>query len=667
MRRDIYMKVLDNFLTSGHRFGVSEKDLQYKYFLLNTIIGITVLMITGITYGLFWNQRPVLLAANTFYIIAGLFSLYVLRKNREAQPYISMLMIGVSLLVLFVDILHYPTEYMRISWFIVIVAFSFFLDGKKTGYLVTLTSIVLITILYFLPDVALDLHAFVVAVGLIVLIMILIEMYERRESAIKQDLYNVNKYLEERIQEEIGKRLHIYQESNEKLQLSAEELREQKDAYKKLAYYDVLTTLPNRTLFYDHVEQSIRRSRRHGYAMAVLFMDLDNFKEINDSLGHEAGDKVLQVVADRLQKQLRQSDLLARFGGDEFVLLLENTPEISSITTIGKKLLQAIAKSIVLDEREIHLTASVGVAIYPDDASSVQELLRNADSAMYSAKNSGFGLIHFYKKEMTEKTFEKLMTETYIRRGMENGEFELYYQPQIDTERNTLVGFEALVRWNHPQKGLLTPGSFIPVAEESILIVRLGEMILFEVAEQMKHWQKRGIPPDFISVNVSTRQLRHQNFVKTLKKTLKKAGRHADWLELEITESYTLDNPKQAQKLLETIKKMGVLLSIDDFGTGYSSLSYLKNLPVDKLKIDQSFIRDISHDKEDKALVRAIVSMANGLDIGVVAEGVETREQQEILEAIGCQVMQGYYFARPMSAAEAEKLLVSHHTGGKDG
>jgi diguanylate cyclase (GGDEF)-like protein len=425
-----------------------------------------------------------------------------------------------------------------------------------------------------------------------------------------------------------------------------------------LAHYDSLTKLPNRVLFYDRLKLAIKRSKRSHGKLAVLFMDLDNFKEINDSLGHHAGDIALRELASRLEKHIRNSDTLARFGGDEFILLMEGFESPSAIAATAQKLARVISRPIVIKGRELYLTVSTGVAIFPDDGTETQELLKCADSAMYSAKKSGYNMVHYYKKEMTEKSLEKLTMETEIRRGMDTDEFELYYQPQINTKTNHIVGLEALVRWNHPEKGFLSPDLFIPIAEESTLIIHLGELILNKAAEQMKIWNNKGIDPGFVSVNVSVAQLRYKDFIQTIKRILDKVSERKTWLELEITESFTIENPKQAIQLLNEIREMGVGLAIDDFGTGYSSLSYLKNLPVNKLKIDRAFIKDIPENKGDKALVRAIVAMTKGLNICVIAEGVETERQEEFLKGIYCSTMQGYLFAKPMSVENIEEFLI---------
>jgi diguanylate cyclase (GGDEF)-like protein len=661
------MNILNSFLTSGHEFSDEEYEVKYKFILLNSILAITLLLVSFLTAFIFENPRPMLTAVNTFYVIVGLILLVLLRRGKQYQKIGAFLLVITGMIVVFIDIVLYPTEYMRLIWFLIITAFAFFLEGRISGYITAVLSIVSIIVLYAFSKVDVSAYAFFLSIGFILLIVFLIDLYERRDERVKHKLYLANQHLEDKVQKEIAKRLDIYKTSNEQLQHAAEELEKQKDAYKALAHYDTLTKLPNRILFYDRLKHAINRSQRNGAKIAVLFMDLDNFKEINDSLGHQSGDIVLRELGMRLTKYIRGSDTLARFGGDEFILLMEDFENDTAISSTAQKITKIISKTLTLKGRELYLTVSIGVAIYPDDGTGAQELLKCADSAMYSAKKEGFNLVHFYKKEMTEKSLEKLTMDTYIRRGIDNDEYELYYQPQVDVSTHEIIGVEALIRWHHPQKGLVLPGDFIPIAEESALILRLGEMVLKKAAEQMARWHQKGIDPQFISVNVSAMQLRRHDIVEIIQKIVDDTCVRHDWLELEITESFTLENPKKAILLLEKIRSLGIRLSIDDFGTGYSSLSYLKNLPVDKLKIDKSFVQDIPGNRADEALVSAIVAMAKGLGINVVAEGVETEKQKDFLSLIGCNTIQGYYFAKPMPPNAIEKMLIQNQQRRKNG
>ena len=352
---------------------------------------------------------------------------------------------------------------------------------------------------------------------------------------------------------------------------------------------------------------------------------------------------------------MRQSDTLARLGGDEFTLLLEDLHDVSDVGNIAKNLIDVISETIYIVNHELYVSVSIGISMYPDDGTDMDALLKYADAAMYSAKKEGPNLSHFYKKEMTAKSLERLRLETSMRQALDNDEFVLHYQPVISSRENKLIGVEALVRWQHPQEGLLFPAHFIDVAESSSLIVPLGEKVLRKAAKQLELWHEKGFDPEFMSVNLSVKQLHHQSLIPLISDVLKSIRFRTSWLELEITESYTMQKPKEAIKLLKQIRRLGVKFSIDDFGTGYSSLAYLKKLPVNKLKIDRSFIKDIPRNKGDKALVSAIVSMSKSMHLDVVAEGVENKEQKDFLESIGCDKIQGYYFAKPMPANEIEK------------
>ncbi len=473
-------------------------------------------------------------------------------------------------------------------------------------------------------------------------------LYEIRQEDVAKRLHAINMNLELRVRVETEKRMNIYEKS-------ARELEKQKNSYRRLAFYDTLTGLPNRVLFSDRLKHSIDINKRNKRKVAVMFLDLDDFKEINDSLGHHVGDEILKIIAKRLEAKIRKSDTLARLGGDEFTLLLEEIVDPSKIGEISQSLVEAVSKPIDIKSHRLHVSVSVGISIYPDDGTSAEDLLKYADTAMYSAKKEGSNLSHFYKKEMTEKSLERLTLETSIRRGLENNEFVVYYQPIMSSSRNNLIGLEALVRWQHPQRGLLTPAHFIEVAESSTLIVQLGEYVLRSVAKQFSLWHSQGFHPGFLAVNLSVKQLRHHTLLPLLFEILESISFCTSWLELEITEGYTMQKPEEAIKLLKQIRKLGIRLSIDDFGTGYSSLSYLKKLPVNKLKIDRSFIKDIPRHKGDMVLVSAIVAMSKSMHLEVVAEGVETQEQRDFLDSVGCDKLQGYYFSKPMSVDGVEK------------
>jgi len=428
-----------------------------------------------------------------------------------------------------------------------------------------------------------------------------------------------------------------------------------------MAHYDALTGLPNRLLLKDRLQQALARAERQKSFVAVLFIDLDRFKYINDSLGHTAGDLLLCQVAQRLNRNLRSEDTISRLGGDEFVIVIshyDNIQESLSVTTtIAKKIIADLSTPFDINDREIYSTASIGIACYPTDGQTTNELIKNADSAMYHAKSIGKNNYQFYSKILNAAALERLDMENSLRHALGRCEFELYYQPKIDARSRQICGAEALLRWNHPQKGRVSPAQFIPLCEEIGLIISIGEWVIHTACMQAKSWQDQGFPALRIAVNLSPLQFRQTNLVKQVKDALDAIGLSSSKLELEITESAAMEDIDKAIATMGILKGMGLHLSIDDFGTGYSSLSYLKRFPIHALKIDQSFIRNLNTSFEDAAIVKSIITLAHSLKLSVVAEGVETREQFDYLYNHECDEIQGYLFSPPVSADEFTKLL----------
>ena len=426
------------------------------------------------------------------------------------------------------------------------------------------------------------------------------------------------------------------------------------------ATYDALTQLPNRVLLEDRINQSIRQSKRGQKIMAVLFFDLDRFKFVNDSLGHNIGDSLLQAVARRLENSIRESDSLARWGGDEFVIVMNNLKSQRDALPVIHRCQKALSEVFRIDNNEIGISSSVGVSFYPTDGTTLTTLLKNADSAMYHAKQEGANFYSFYLPHMNERAVEKLELERDLRYALENNEFILHYQPLLDIGTNNIVGVEALIRWMHPKKGLIPPLDFIELAEETGLIVDIGEWVLRTACVQNKAWQDAGLPKICMAVNLASQQFRHKDVVRNVARILKETGLESQYLELELTEGSIMGNTEFYLRAMAELKALGLNLVIDDFGTGYSSLSYLKKFPVSKLKIDKSFVRDLTPDSDDGAIVMAIIAMAQKLKLTVLAEGVETKEQLEFLKAHQCNYAQGYFFSRPVPAQECEKLLKLH-------
>ena len=425
-----------------------------------------------------------------------------------------------------------------------------------------------------------------------------------------------------------------------------------------VAKHDALTQLPNRIMFHDRLELAVARAKRNGRRLAVMFIDMDRFKVINDTLGHEAGDTLLHEVAKRLTGTLRTSDTVARLGGDEFVVLIEELSDPVYLGAIAQKLLDTFAASFLLSGQEYHITASIGISTYPDDSDDIQTLLKNADIAMYRAKEQGRNAFQFYSAQMNVHSIERLTLESSLRRALERNELVLHYQPRIGIRSGRITGVEALARWQHPELGLVPPGKFIPLAEETGLIVPIGEWALRAACAQHRAWEQEGLGHLRVAVNLSPRQFLQGDLVKSVARILAETGCNAKSLELEITEGMVMRNPESVVTLLQQLKDMGIHVAIDDFGTGYSSLAYLKSFPINILKIDRSFIMDIPGDAGDVAITMAVISMAHNLGMKVTAEGVETREQFEFLRKQGCDEIQGYYFSKPLPVEQVTALLL---------
>jgi len=435
-----------------------------------------------------------------------------------------------------------------------------------------------------------------------------------------------------------------------------------------LAYHDSLTALPNNRLFIDRLQHAISQADRKGKMLAVMFLDLDRFKLINDTMGHSAGDELLKVTSQRLIEAVRKNDSVAinssdlsasvaRLGGDEFTILLEDVESIQAVAHIAERVIDNVSLPMMLERQEVHISTSIGIAMFPVDGKKADEILQHADTAMYHAKAQGRNNFQFYTESMNKSSVELLALENNLHKAIEQEELCLYYQPQVSTMTGQLVGMEALIRWNHPENGFISPGVFIPVAEETGMINRIGKWVIKEACEQGVRWMKAGYKLHKISVNLSARQLKDENLPNLIEDTMKATGMPANMLGIELTESAIIIDPDVALIRLQRIKELGVSLSLDDFGTGYSSLSYLKRFPIDTLKIDQAFVRDVKIDHEDAALVKAIIAMAHGLGMDVIAEGVEVQEQLEFLGANGCDSIQGFLFSRPLPAAEMELML----------
>ncbi len=439
-----------------------------------------------------------------------------------------------------------------------------------------------------------------------------------------------------------------------------EEIEERQEAEERaafLAYHDVLTGLPNRELARDRLSQALADAKRHNKQVALVLLDLDHFKNINDTLGHAVGDQLLRAVADMLLNTLRQSDTVSRPGGDEFLMVLKDLPDADAATPVVTKVMEELGKPISVNGQDLSISASMGIAMAPNDGEDFDTLLQRADTALYRSKDEGRNTYRFFDDRMNAEAVERLTMRNGLRRALELGQFVLHYQPQVDLATGRVFGVEALIRWQHPEWGLVPPGKFIPVAEDSGLIVPIGDWVIEDACRQAVAWSRKGLPPLTVAVNLSALQFKRGEVESVVSQALATSGLPPAQLELELTESVLISDVESVETRLKGLKALGVKLAIDDFGTGYSSLSYLKRLSVDKLKIDQSFVRDLERHPEDVAIVRAIIQMAKGLGLSTIAEGVETLAMMQQLRVLGCLEGQGYWFAKPMPAAVFEDWL----------
>ena len=423
------------------------------------------------------------------------------------------------------------------------------------------------------------------------------------------------------------------------------------------AYHDSLTGLPNKSKFSEQLRESINRSVRSGQQFALMFVDLDRFKIINDSMGHDAGDQLIRIAGERLSSLTREKDILFRWGGDEFTIILENIDNLDDVSTIAERIIKGMSSPISIAKQELVITTSTGIAVYPNDSDSAEALIKNADAAMYHAKGSGRNRYEFYTPEMNARAKERLELESGLQKALQNEEFILHYQPKYGASTQKLVGVEALLRWQHPSYGLVMPDRFIPALEENGLINAVGEWVLRTACAQNKMWQEQGFAPVTVSVNISAVQFRSPQLIDSVARVLDETQLESRYLELELTESMFISNTEAAINTMYRLKDLGVSLSIDDFGSGYSSLSYLKRFPVDYLKIDRSFIKDIENSNKDAAITNAITVLAHSLNMKIVAEGVESQGQLDYLKSQGCQELQGFLFSRPVPAQEISELL----------
>lgn len=475
----------------------------------------------------------------------------------------------------------------------------------------------------------------------------------QKELAQKKLLHN-----QELLEEKVAQRTKELSNINDTLVDEINERRRIESNLKHIAHHDALTNLPNRLLLDARLNHAIERAKRSELQVAIIFIDLDHFKTINDSLGHDVGDQLLISISNRLLHCVREDDTVARLGGDEFIIIIEQVQDIGNLDSLLKKIMKVTSQTVSINNHELSTSASIGVSIFPDDGKNAEQLMRNADAAMYHVKENGRHKYHFYTRDLTAAAYDRVILETDLKRAIVNEQIIVYYQPQVLLETKKIIGVEALVRWNHPDLGILPPKQFLHIAEKAGLMNDIGEMVLTTACEQMVKWKQQGLPIETIAVNIAGDQIHHSDLVETVKSILLKTKCQTEWLELEITEDFIIKKTKKAISTLQKLRDLGLSLAIDDFGTGYSSLSYLKKLPINKLKIDRSFVSDISHDKEDATLVQAIIAMGKSLSLRLIAEGVEHHSHETFLSEHGCEYAQGYLYSKPVPAEEIVEMLI---------
>ncbi len=473
----------------------------------------------------------------------------------------------------------------------------------------------------------------------------------------EQQLYEELREAHDELENKVLQRTAALNLANANLQEEIRKREEIQDKITHLAYHDYLTDLPNRLLFAELLGHAMTMSNRLGKVLAVLYLDLDGFKNINDTMGHYAGDRLLKEVSDRLVNRVRSSDTIARLGGDEFIIMIENLSDVDGISVLAHKILKAFEEPFLLQNQACHVTPSIGIAVYPTDGEDADTLIKNADIAMYQAKEKGKNQFAFCTSNMKAHVVENMRLSNYLYRAIEKNELEVYYQPQVNCQTREIIGVEALLRWHHPSEGMISPGVFIPIAEQTGLISSIGEWVLRQACAQNRTWQKAGLPRLRVAVNVSVKQLHYASFVKTVDSILLETGMNPECLEIEITESAIMKDHHSVSAVLSALKQMGVKIAIDDFGTEYSSLNYIKTMPVDRIKIAMPFIHGIGVSDKDEAIVKAIIVLTQSLNLNVIAEGVETHDQLKFLNQWMCSEIQGYIYYRPMPAAEMERLL----------
>lgn len=635
------MMFFNNLLTSGHTFKENEHELKTKYILLNSMLVMMTLLLPLLSVLRFFTNYPIQSMINISGALLAGVAMYGFRKlGKGNYKFLAYVMFIIFSALLVYAYYNNPLMFNINAWFIILVLPIFLVLGFYIAIslaILFMMTIAVINVYFIQSDVQNLVYGFVpilVSVWFMHIYKALLEHYVK-----------LLKYSNNTLEATVKKRTAI--------------LEDQRNVLDYQAHYDPLTELPNRIKFHKDIQEVMQNARNQTNNFALLFIDLDQFKKINDSYGHDVGDQVLKTLSSRIRKSIDSEHRLARLGGDEFTILVEKYKYNKNLEYLAQKVIDTIQEAIIIDKTTMFISCSIGISLYPDDTSSYQDMIKYADTAMYKAKELKRGHYTFYSSDMTEVAFEKVLLETSMRFALEKEDFILHYQPQINAETQELKGMEALIRWNHESMGLIPPSKFIPMAEETGIIIALDQWVMKTGMNQMKTWYDMGLNPTKLSLNLSMKQLQEKDLISIIEKTLKETNCKAEWIEFEITESHVMHNVTEVIETLKKIKNLGITIAIDDFGTGYSSLAYLKKLPIDKLKIDRSFIIDIPDNKEDAAITNAIIGIAKSLDLMVIAEGVETERQKTYLVECGCKYIQGYFYHKPIASEKIERLLRS--------
>jgi len=629
---------IKSLLRSGYTFTPNEYELETKYMVTNAILYFMLLVYPIPIFLYYLNDSLEKSGAYILAMCVTLFSIYFARVVGK-DNYTKLVYLSVSLYTLAIFYGYYvEPNYTPVSaWILILIITSFLVTNIITGVYI---SVGYFGYLLFMNTYILQYHSYE---------YILLEM-----APITIGLFVVYMF-----EQKFITTILLLEKSNTELELKVEErtkaLKDEKEQLDYQAHYDFLTDLPNRNKFHKEIQEWISFHAQAQTHFSLFFIDLDRFKRVNDSLGHSAGDKVLQIVASRVKELIHTDAFFSRISGDEFTLLLAHNTDINEVKSMAIDLIKTIEKPIEFEESKLYISASIGISCYPENAQYHKDLIKYADTTMFEAKVAGRGTFKFYDEEMTHKVKEMVLMETEIYEALDKNEFILSFQPQVDMRTDTISGMEVLVRWRHPKLGMFLPNDFIPLAEDTGAIIALDYYILRKGMEQIVVWKKMGYDIPRISFNFSTKHLHQKGFVLFIEELLVETGCKGEWVELEITESHIVSNIEESIVILNTLKSLGITISIDDFGTGYSSLTYLKRLPADKLKIDKSFIEKISDNEVDMTITKAIIEIANSMGLTVIAEGVETEAQKEYLMVHECYHVQGHFYYEAMLTEEIEE------------